>query len=249
MAENIALITGASYGVGQAAALTFAGEGFDLAITATRAENLAETEDGLRNSGVRVLPLVLDLRDDANIKDAVAEVSETLGVPDLLVNNGAAIIDQAAVDVTPDDWDTVLNTNLKGTFFLTQAVGKRMIERGDGGSIVSVSSSFAFKGAPNRLTYGVSKAGLINMTKMLAIEWADHNIRVNAVAPGRLDTPSPARAHTAGDPAYMEAMLKRIPLHRITTADEVVAAISYLAGPGAASVTGHTIVLDGGLTA
>jgi 2-deoxy-D-gluconate 3-dehydrogenase len=112
-----------------------------------------------------------------------------------------------------------------------------------------IASAHGLVGAAERSAYGISKAAILQMTRMLAIEWADHGITVNAVAPGRIETASPSRAGTGSDKAYMDAMLKRIPLHRLATAQEVAAAAVFLAGPGAASITGQTIVIDGGLTA
>jgi len=139
----------------------------------------------------------------------------------------------------------VIATNATGTFFLSQQFGRHLLAHGRPGCIVNVASTHGIVGAAERSTYGISKAAIIHMTRMLAIEWAAHGIRVNAVAPGRLDTASPSRADT--DPKYMQAMLARIPMHRLATAEEVAAAICYLASREAASVTGHTIVLDGGL--
>jgi 2-deoxy-D-gluconate 3-dehydrogenase len=117
------------------------------------------------------------------------------------------------------------------------------------GAIVNVASTHALAGAPERSTYSISKAALVHMTRTLAVEWAPHGIRINAVAPGRLDTASPSRAQKGANEAYMAAMLARIPLHRLATVEEVAAAIAYLASPAAASITGHVLVIDGGLTA
>jgi NAD(P)-dependent dehydrogenase (short-subunit alcohol dehydrogenase family) len=139
--------------------------------------------------------------------------------------------------------------NLRGTFFVTQQAGRHFIAAGLGGCVVNIASTYAMVGAPERSTYGISKAALLGMTRMLAVEWAPHAIRVNAVAPGRLVTPSPSRAGKGADPAYMKAMLKRIPLRRQATVEEVAAAVVYLASPAAASITGQVLVLDGGLTA
>jgi NAD(P)-dependent dehydrogenase (short-subunit alcohol dehydrogenase family) len=166
-----------------------------------------------------------------------------------LVNNAGTTLRRKAVDVTRDEWDAVMSANLTGTFFLTQQVGRHLIDRGAGGRIITVTSVHALVGAVERSAYGIAKAALIQMTKMLAIEWADHGILVNAVAPGRLDTMSPSRAGTGSDKSYMDAMLKRIPLHRLATVEEVAGVVAFLAGPSAASMTGQTLVIDGGLTA
>ncbi|MFL5107189.1 MAG: SDR family NAD(P)-dependent oxidoreductase, partial [Xanthobacteraceae bacterium] len=248
MTASAALVTGASYGVGAATALALARAGFDVAVSATRLDHLAGTMGRLKSLNVRAVPVVLDLRAPESIEAAFAKVTAEFGALDVLVNNAGAMVQKAAVDVTQAEWDEVFNTNVTGPFFLSQRFGRDLIERGRSGALVNIASTHGLVGAAGRSTYGISKAAVIHMTKMLAIEWAEHGIRVNAVAPGRLDTPSPSRADTLSDPGYMQAMLKRIPLHRLATAEEVAAAVCYLAGPGAASITGHTLVLDGGLT-
>jgi 2-deoxy-D-gluconate 3-dehydrogenase len=164
----------------------------------------------------------LDLQSEESVAQASAEVIAALGGLDVLVNNAGVNLRKDATAVTRQEWDAVMNVNLRGTFFL---------------------------GAPERSIYGISKAALIGMTRMLAVEWAAHNIRVNAIAPGRLVTASPSRAHNKADRSYMEPMLKRIPLHRLASVEEVAAAAAYLASPAAASITGQVLVLDGGLTA
>jgi len=137
--------------------------------------------------------------------------------------------------------------NLTGTF-LTQSFGRHLIENNRPGSIVSITSTHGVRGAPVRLMYGVSKAAIHQVTRMLAIEWAPHGIRVNAIAPGRMLTDSPSRQQTASDPKYIETMLDKIPLHRLPTAEEVAEAVAFLSGPAAASITGHILLIDGGLT-
>ena len=250
MAEKrAALVTGASYGVGAATALALARDGFDVAITATKIENLTATMATLEDLGVRAVPAVLDLRDAAGIAPVAGEIIAALGRLDVLVNNAGANLRRDAVDVTPPEWDALMDVNLRGTFFLTQQIGRHLIAAGRGGCIVNIASTYALVGAAERSTYGISKAALVGMTRMLAAEWGKHNIRVNAVAPGRLVTPSPSRAVKGADPAYMEAMLNRIPLHRQADVEEVAAAVAYLVGPAAASMTGQVLVLDGGLTA
>jgi NAD(P)-dependent dehydrogenase (short-subunit alcohol dehydrogenase family) len=138
--------------------------------------------------------------------------------------------------------------NVTGTFFLTQQVGRHLLAEKRPGSIVFITSTHAIRGAAMRLTYGVSKGALHQMTRMLAVEWAPHGIRVNAVAPGRMLTDSPSRQETGTDPRYIEDMIRRIPLRRLATAEEVAEAVVYLSGTSAASITGQVLVIDGGLT-
>jgi NAD(P)-dependent dehydrogenase (short-subunit alcohol dehydrogenase family) len=246
--RRTALVTGASYGVGAATALALTRDGFDVALTATRRENLDATLAALADYGARVLPLALDLRSQASIVQAMAEIAKAFGTLDVLVNNAGANLRKLAVDVTAQEFREVMEVNVTGTFLLTQAVGRGMIARGQGGGIISIASTHALIGAPERSTYGISKGAIVQMTRMLAVEWAAHGIRVNAVAPGRLDTPSPSRATTGADAPYMKAMLERIPLHRLATAEEVAAAVSYFASPLAQTVTGQVLFIDGGLT-
>lgn len=246
--RRCAIVTGASYGVGAATALAFADAGYDLVLTATKLENLAATRARLSGRGGRVLPLVLDLGSEASIEDTAKSAVEAFGRVQVLVNNAGTTIRKKALDVTPAEWDYIMDANIKGTFFLTQAVGRHMIVTKTPGAIVNIASSHAFIGANERSTYGISKAALVQMTRMLAVEWAEHKIRVNAVAPGRMETASPSRANTGNDPKYMAAMLARIPLGKFATAEEVAACAAYLASADAASITGQTIVIDGGLT-
>ena len=247
--RRTALVTGASYGVGAAIALALVRDGFDVAVTATKLDNLAATMKALGSVGARALPLALDLREQASIEQATADVLTTFGGLDVLVNNAGANVRRLAVDVTVQDWDAVMAVNIRGTFFLTQQVGRHLIAAGRGGCIVNIASTHALAGTAERSTYGISKAALLGMTRMLAVEWAPHGIRVNAIAPGRLETPSPSRAEKGADRGYMDAMLDRIPLRRLASAEEVAATVAYLVSPAAASMTGQVLVLDGGLTA
>ncbi|NVO17562.1 MAG: SDR family oxidoreductase [Rhodoplanes sp.] len=245
--KPVAIVTGASYGVGAATARALAEAGFALVLTATRAENLGETVASLADMAP-VAAVGLDLASQASIDTVVPAALAQFGRIDLLVNNAGRNLRRKAVDVTRRDWDDLIGANLTGTFFLTQQVGRHLIAQASGGRIVTIASVHGLVGAGERSVYGISKAGLLQMTRMLAVEWADHGITVNAIAPGRLDTPSPSRAGTGTDPAYMAAMLTRIPLHRLATAEEVAAAVVFLAGAAAASITGQTLVIDGGLT-
>lgn len=249
MAKKTALVTGASYGVGAAIALALAREGFDVAVTATRAENLRATLEKLADAKARALPLVLDLRAQEGIARVFDGALTALGGLDLLVNNAGVNLRRLAVDVTAEEWNAVMNTNVAGTFFLSQQAARHWMVNGRAGAIVNIASAHGFVGAAERTTYGISKAAIIHMTKMLAVEWATHGIRVNAVAPGRMVTEAPSRLEKQADPAYMAALLARIPLHRLATPEEVASAVCWLASPAAATVTGQTLVMDGGLTA
>src|SRR5579883_472100 len=236
--RKTALVTGASYGLGAATALALARAGFDVVVTATL-KALAALE-------VRTLPLALDLRAPSAIAAALADITAAFGGLDVLVNNAGSNLRKLAVDVTQAEWRDMIEVNVTGTFLLTQAFGRELISRGAPGAVVNVASTHGLIGAPERSTYGIAKGAIIQMTRMLAVEWARHGVRVNAVAPGRLETASPSRA--GAEAKYMAAMLERIPLHRLATAEEVAAAIAYLASPAAQSVTGQVLVLDGGLT-
>ena len=243
-----AFVIGASYGVGAATALALARAGFAVVVSARRAENLVRTMATLEAADARAVPLVLDLNSQSSIECAMADAIAAFGRLDLLVNNAGGNLRKLAVDVAPADWDALMATNLRGAFFLAQQMGRHLIADRRPGAIVNIASTHGLVGAAERSVYGISKGALIQMTRMLAIEWAAHGIRVNAVAPGRLDTPSPSRAARTSDPAYMDAMRARIPLNRLATAEEVADAVCYLASPRAASITGQTLVIDGGMT-
>ena len=242
---STAFVTGTSTGIGQVIALALARAGYDLAITELDTGALAET---LRHSDLKnrkVVPLGLDLRQQDSIAAAFDAAVQKLGAIDLLVNNAGRALIKPVAEVTRTEWDEVIDTNLRGTFFLTQRFGRYCIETRRGGAVVTIASTHGMTGIAGRAVYGIAKAGLIQMTRMLAIEWAEHGIRANAIAPATVLTPS--RAEMLSDPAARQKMLARIPSGRFVTPQEVAAAVVYLAS--AASVTGHTLALDGGLTA
>ena len=245
--KRVAFVTGASQGIGAAIALGLARDGFAVAVSSTRPAKLSSVLDGLGAAGVESLPVELDVRSQPSIERAMAEVVGALGQVDVLVNNAAIPLRRAALDITPEDWETVIDTDLTGTFFMSQQMGRHLVKTSRPGAIISIASTHGLVGFDGRAVYGIAKAGVMHMTRMLAIEWAEHGIRVNAVAPGRVDTPS--RAPTLAEPGYKEKALGRIPLKRFATVDDVAAAVRYLAGSEAGYITGQTIVLDGGLTA
>ena len=247
--RRAAIVTGASYGVGAATALALAKAGIDVAVTATRINNLKATMATLDVMGVHALALELDLNDQASIEGVVDAAARTFGSVDILVNNAATTMRKPALEVTRDEWDKVIGANLSGTFFITTRFARSLIGSNQPGCIVNIASTHGLIGAAGHAAYGISKGGIIQMTRMLAIEWAGKGVRVNAVAPGRMNTPSPSRAATGSDPNYLKTMLERIPLHRLTTAEEVAAAVAFLASPEAASISGQVLVIDGGITA
>ena len=246
--KRTAFITGASSGIGAATALALARDNCDVAISATRLENLTKTIDRLGGLGVRVLPVALDLRSQASIEQAMKTVVDTFGHLDILVNNAAGVLYRsAAVDTRRDDWDAALATLLSGPFFMCRQMARHLLAAKRPGCIINIGSTHGLAGFPGRSAYGIAKAAVMHMTRMLAIEWAGHGIRVNAVAPG--STATEANATLQADPKILNTLLSRIPMRRIGSVDEIAGAVCYLARPQASYVTGQTLVVDGGLTA
>lgn len=246
--RRTALVTGASQGLGAAIAIALARDGFDVALSGTKRAGLADTLRDVEATGARAIAVELDLSALPDIERAMSEAIAALGSLDVLVNNAGITIRKRALDVTAAEWNAILNVNLKGVFFLSQQMGRHLVADRRSGCIVNIASTHGIVGYAQRSVYGISKAGLIHMTKMLALEWAEHGIRVNAIAPGTVNTPS-REAHFSADPNAREAIVSRVPLRRFATMEEVAAAVCYLASPGAEYVTGHTLILDGGLTA
>jgi NAD(P)-dependent dehydrogenase (short-subunit alcohol dehydrogenase family) len=252
MAENkkerpVALVTGAAQGLGAAIALRLAREGYDLAVTRLHPELLAEMAAELEALGARTLSLALDLRSQQSIEQTIDRVADTFGRIDVLVNNAAVTLHRHAIDVTREEWQDIIDVNLTGTFFMSQQFARSLIGRKASGCIVNLASTHGVVALAERSTYGIAKAGVIHMTRMLAFEWAGHGIRVNAVAPGTVDTPT-RTAYFKARPGSREAMVQRVPMGRFATLEEVAGAVAYLAGRDGGFITGQTLLLDGGLT-
>ena len=242
-----ALVTGATEGIGQATAWALADAGHDVIVTDLATASLAETIDGIAARGRRALSLPLDLREEASISALLPAAEQAFGPIGVLVNNAGCTLGKAVVDVTWSEWDQVMDVNLKGGYFLSARMAARCMAEGRPGVIISVASTHGLVGIADRSVYSISKGGIVQMTRALAIEWAKAGIRVNAVAPGTVLTPS--RARMLAEPARRQRMLDRIPIGRFPSVEEVAAAIAYLASPAAASVTGQILPVDGGLTA
>ncbi len=240
-----ALVTGASGGLGQGFAVALAAHGADVVITElpSKLEATSTTLEMIRSYGRSAKALGLDVQDVAQCKKLALEA----GNVDILVNNAGVNRVQWAEDVTEENWDLVLDTNLKGAFFVTQAIGKGMIARGLGGRIINIASQNGLIGYYQRAAYCSAKAGLINQTRVLALEWAKHGITVNAIAPTFVVTP--LTEQTFSQPEIKADLEGRIPLGRIATVDDMLGACVFLASSAAGFVTGHTLAVDGGWTA
>ncbi|MBI3970832.1 MAG: SDR family oxidoreductase [Chloroflexi bacterium] len=249
---QVAIVTGATGGLGSAMARAFAAAGAHVAL----ADLPSRRDDAVRltgevveqagSSGTRAIFVPLDVTDLAGIEAAVQQVEAELGSPDVLVANAGINIPKPALEVAEEDWDRVLDVDLKGVFFCCQAVGKRMVARGRG-SIVTIASQNGVIGYPYRAAYCAAKAGVVNLTRVLALEWAASGVRVNAVGPTFVDTP--LTRITLANPTIREDILRRIPLGRLGTAEEVANAVLFLASPAAGLITGAILLADGGWTA
>jgi NAD(P)-dependent dehydrogenase (short-subunit alcohol dehydrogenase family) len=239
---KVALITGASRGLGAGIADALREAGATVVGTSRDPESAAQVAEQLGS-----VPVVMDVIDVSSVQRGIERVASEFGRLDLLVNNAGLNIPQSVFEVDESSWDSVINTNLKGTFFAAQAAARHMAERGEGGRIINVASQAGVVGIEERSAYGASKGGALALTKVLAIELAQHGITVNAVAPTFIDTE--LTRSTLEDPEWRERILSRIPLGRVGEVEDVAAATLFLASPAAAMVTGHTLLVDGGWTA
>ena len=247
-----ALVTGAARGIGATLAVGLAQAGADVAVCDLGSdkswEGLADTVWKIRNEGQVGLAFDLDVQEVEEIWPTIRQVERDLGGLDILVNNAGIRRRAPALEVTEEDWDAVMDTNLKGAFFCAQAAARLMIPQGYG-RIINIASQMALVGSVNRAAYCASKGGLLNLTRVLALEWAQHGITVNAIGPGPTLTPGVLEAETRDADEVEAELLVKMPLGRRMDPEELVGAAIYLASESAGATTGQMLVVDGGWTA
>ena len=238
-----AIVTGASSGLGRHFATTLARAGARVAVRARRVELLAAACREIEGFDGRAVPIPLDVASGESVCEAVAAAETELGPIAILVNNAGIAVSKPVLEVADEDWDRVMEVNLRGAWRVAQEVARHMVRLGHGGSIINVASITAFRVAGQLSTYAASKAALVQLTKAMALELARHNIRVNALAPGYIDTEMNRGffASPAG-----QAMIKRIPQRRLGRPEDLDGALLLLASDASAYMTGSTIVVDGG---
>ena len=242
---QVAIVTGTSRGLGQYFARALARAGADLVITSRTRDSLASFEAEIKALGRRCVSLALDVRDQESIEKMAADAEAAFGQIHILVNNAGMNIRKPALEVSWSDWNQILDTNLRGTFFVAQAVARRMIAKGYGRmiNIGSVTSVFGYAGlAP----YGASRGGVRQMTMSLADDWGRHGVTVNCLAPGWFRTEQNRVMYE--DEGWVEYLVERIPVKRPGRPDDLDGAVVFLASEASRYVTGQTLLVDGGIT-
>ena len=242
-----AIVTGAGRGIGKAVALGLARAGAEVGLVARSRDELELVAEEIRSLGRRTKVMSADLTQIQGLPAIVAEMVDELGQVDILVNNAGTNIPQEALDVNEENWNRIMDINLKAAFFMAQAVGKVMIEQDRGGRIINVTSQTGSVALIKRSAYCASKAGLNLITKVLALEWADYGILVNAVAPTFIETEM-SKGYLA-DPEFRRYALSKNLLKRFGTTEDVVGAVIYLSASASSLVTGHVLMVDAGWTA
>jgi len=245
LTDKVAVVTGASRGLGQYLARALAKAGADLVITSRTAESLQEFTAEVEGMGRRVLPLPLDVRDQQSIRDMAEAAYAHFGRFDILVNNAGCNVRKPAVEVEWEDWNMVVNTNLRGGFFVAQAIAKKMIPAGYG-RIINIGSLTAVAGFAGITPYCASRGGVKQMTMSLADDWGRHGITVNCLAPGWFKTAQTQALYD--NQQWVDYLLDRIPLGRVGKPHDLDGTVVYLASEASAYVTGQTLLVDGGIS-
>jgi len=245
LAGKVAIVTGSSRGIGKGIALMFAEAGADVVVCSRNTDgNLEPAADEVRKLGRRSLAIRADVTQKGEVENLVRKTRDELGAVDILVNNAGTVLRANVVEHSEEDWDKVLDTNLKGVFLCSQAAGRVMMEQ-KRGNIINIASYRGIWAAPGRVSYSVSKAGVIMLTSVLAYEFASYNIRVNAIAPGWVKTG--LTEPYWGDPKRSKTVTDTISMERWSTVEEIAKVALFLASEAASYVTGHTLLADGGI--
>ena len=247
LTEKKAIVTGAGRGIGKSIAIGLAEAGADVGLVARNTSELDDVANQIEALGQHAVSITFDLTKNIGIRHLVDEFSHQLGGIDILVNNAGINIPQNSLDVTEEAWDQIMDINLKASFFMAQAVGRLMINQGHGGRIINISSQTGSVALIKRAVYCASKAGLNLVTKVLALEWAEYGILVNAVAPTFIETDLSKKF--LSDPVFREYAMSKNILKRFGKPEDVLGAVIYLASPASSLVTGHILMVDAGWTA
>ncbi len=242
LANQIAVVSGASRGIGRAIALKFAAAGADVACLARTVENAEKTAEEIRAAGRQAWSYAVDAADFKSVTDISAKILETAGRIDILVNNAGVTRDGLLMRMSEEDWDTVLDTNLKGAFAFTKAFSRHFIKQRSG-RVINISSVVGLMGNAGQCNYAASKAGLIGFTKAAAREFASRGVTVNAIAPGFIETDMTSQLKEEA----RQALLGKIPLGQLGQAEDIAGAALFLAGPTGRYITGQVLVVDGGM--
>jgi NAD(P)-dependent dehydrogenase (short-subunit alcohol dehydrogenase family) len=235
---KVALVTGAGRNLGKVIALSLAEAGAHVAVTSRALSEIARTEEEIKKKGQKALALPMDVTDFNQVEGAVQKILSEFGRIDILVNNAATRSFKSLLEISEEEWRSVIDTNLTGAFICCKVVGPVMIRQG-GGRIINISSRIGLQGMVNRVAYCASKGGLIQLTRALALEWAPYHILVNSVAPGLMNTPETSKT-------IREGKAGEIPLKRAGEPEEVAPLIVYLASEACTYMTGEVILIDGG---
>jgi len=242
---RVAIITGGGTGLGLAIAKRFGELGATLVIGSRNSANLESGNAELRQAGYDSLAVQIDVRNPEQVDEMVHRVLHHYGRIDILVNNAAGNFICRAEDLSPNGWNAVVGIVLNGSFYCSRAVGRHMIARGKGGAIVSMLANYAWTGSPGTVHSAAAKAGVMSMTQTLAVEWARHKIRVNAVAPGPIESPGAAK-QLWNTPEAIDRITTSVPLGRWGQPQEVADAVAFLVSDRASFITGETLTIDGG---
>lgn len=245
LSGQVALVTGTSRGLGQYFARALARAGADLILTSRKRETLADFELEMKALGRHVVSLELDVRDEESIKRMAADAEAAVGQIHILVNNAGCNVRRAALDVTWDDWNLVLDTNLRGGFFVAQAIARGMVERGYG-RIINVGSVTSVSGYAGLGPYTASRGGIRQLTMSLAADWGKSGVTVNCLAPGWFKTAQNRVMYE--DEGWVEYLTERIPVNRPGQPDDLDGAIVFLASESSRYITGQTLLVDGGIS-